>query len=167
MALFVTKIICSNRNVYFREVSSGLNVNAIFIGINFTSTFETLLQMVPASGLVFVVRNSVTSYGVYLCNFILLAWVASGWSYFLCPMVRSENASTVVMFIVIPISLIFSGAVPPYEYEQIYSSKFNQLLTGFISPTRFFQESLIVSEFKWYVFIHLLCCLRYTVELID
>ena len=153
--------------VFFREISSGHNLNAYMIALYLTNFIEIFFNMLVCSGVAYLLRNSLTLYTVFLLNFSLLAWVGSGWSYLLYPILPRENNAAIMGCFLTFTCISMSGAFSPYEYEQIYSSKFNQLLTGFISPTRFFQESLIVSEFKWYVFIHLLCCLRYTVELID
>lgn len=146
VALTIASIINSTRNEVFREASSGHNINAHLLALNITTTIELLLQMLPASGLAYALRNSLTPFYVFYLNFALLAWVSAGWASILYP----TFPATIVLFAVTSLSsLLLSGTVPPFEYEQVYATIGSQLLTGFLSPTRFFLKSLSVSEFKW------------------
>lgn len=148
ISLSVVKVLSDKRNEFFREASSGYDINAYFIAMNFTLTLELTIQMLMASGLAYGLRSSFTEFAVFFINFTLLAWVSASWAFFFFPFVPQANIVVVVGFTVTFTSLLFSGAISPFTYEEVYSNGFNEIFTGFIAPTRFFQEGMIVSEFR-------------------
>ena len=148
VALSISRSIVDKRSEFYREASSGYDINAYMLALNFSTTVELTCVMTLAAFLSFILRSSLTNFFAYFINFFLLGWISSSWVFFLYPIVPSKNLALTVGFWVTFASLLFSGGLDPISYEEVYSDKSSQLFSGFAAPTRFFQEGLLVSEFR-------------------
>lgn len=149
LGLTATKIVTSKRLEFFRESGSGYNLNAFFFAISILSTVEHSIQVVIAAFFASWIRNPIASSASYYIHFLTLAWITVGWA-LLIPMVFAAEAVTLVAgFFFAFCGLMFSGAFPPIQYNEIYADGgFKEVFAGWISPTRFFYEALTVGEYR-------------------
>jgi hypothetical protein len=146
VGLTSTTAITSKRMEFFREAGSGYNLNAYFFAINILSTIEHSINVLIAAVFAIWLRHPIASQASYYIHFLLLAWVTVAWS-MLFPMVCSTDTVTLISgFFFTFCGLIFSGAFPPFAYIDIYQHYVKEFIAGWISPTRFFFEALVVGE---------------------
>jgi hypothetical protein len=149
LGLTGTKIVTSKRLEFFRESGSGYNLNAYFFAVSILSTFEHSVQVVMAAFFASWIRNPIASSASYYVHFLLLAWITVAWA-LLIPMVFPADSVTLVAgFFFAFCGLMFSGAFPPIQYNEIYADGgVKEIFAGWISPTRFFYEALAVGEYR-------------------
>lgn len=148
-ALSSTKTLTEKRTEFFRETNSGYSVNAYYLAINLFDTLKVSIKMIVVALFAVFLRNTAVSVFATITQFILLGWLASSWGLIFPLFVPAENVFLVTGFFVIFTSLLFAGAPStPIEYKSMYSSSFNNILSSFLSPPRFFLESLAINEFK-------------------
>mmetsp|Transcript_34130 Transcript_34130/g.49529 ORF Transcript_34130/g.49529 Transcript_34130/m.49529 type:complete len:875 (-) Transcript_34130:267-2891(-) len=148
VSLAAAKVISEKRIEFFREAGSGYDINAYFLALNFTSTIEYAIQMLLASGSAYWLRNSLVGYETFVINFLLLSWVSSAWAFFFASFMPPKNLTITTAFFITFTCLLFSGGIAPFEYKDIYAGVGYEILCGAISATRFFQESMVVSEYR-------------------
>lgn len=93
LALAATKHITLHRLEFFREASSGYNVNAYFLALNLSSFVEHLIQIALSAALAYWLRNSFASFSAYFVNFLMLMWLTVSWALFLPLLVPSSSVS--------------------------------------------------------------------------
>ena len=148
-ALSSTKALTQKRTEFFRETNSGYSVNAYYLAINLFDTLKVSIKMVVVALFTVFLRNTGASVFATITHFILLGWLASSWGLIFPLFVPADNVVLVTGFFVIFTSLLFAGAPSsPIEYEAMYSSSFSNILSSFLSPPRFFLESLAINELK-------------------
>lgn len=148
-ALSSTKALTEKRTEFFRETNSGYSVNAYYLAINLFDTLKVSIKMIVVALFAVFLRNTGASVFATITQFILLGWLASSWGLIFPLFVPADNVVLVTGFFVIFTSLLFAGAPStPIEYEAMYSSSFMNILSSFLSPPRFFLESLAINEFK-------------------
>lgn len=146
LALTATKAITSKRKEFFREAASGYSTDAYFIALNIVALIEHSIQVL-ISGLCSIwLRNSMAAWLPTLVNFLMVGWIAVGWAMFFPLVVPLENVIIVTGFYMVLFSLLFSGAVPPILYLDIYNNTATAVFSGLFSPTRYFVEGLAVVE---------------------
>lgn len=119
---------------FFRETSSGYNINAYFVAVNITSFIEHSIQMILA-GFVFVLfRSTISSWWATFLNFIMLGWGCVSWALLFSVIIPPKNLIVVTGFFMSFFSILFGGAIPPFDFEAIYDSHVLQLICGFFSP---------------------------------
>eukprot|EP00529_Nitzschia_sp_RCC80_P002293 CAMPEP_0113480212 /NCGR_PEP_ID=MMETSP0014_2-20120614/21752_1 /TAXON_ID=2857 /ORGANISM="Nitzschia sp." /LENGTH=1932 /DNA_ID=CAMNT_0000373621 /DNA_START=203 /DNA_END=6001 /DNA_ORIENTATION=- /assembly_acc=CAM_ASM_000159 len=148
LGLIGTRIVTDHRLEFFREAGSGYNLNAYFFAISIMSTVEHSLQVVIAAFFASWIRNPIASNASYYIHFLLLAWITIAWALLIPMVVPTESVTLVAGFFFAFCGLMFSGAFPPIQYNQIYEGGFSEIFAGWISPTRFFYEAIAVGEYR-------------------
>jgi len=148
-ALASTKALTEKRVEFFREASSGLNVNAYYLAVNIFDALEVTTKMVIIALFTVALRNTVASDGAMIVHFIMLGWTSASWGLIFPLFVPPKSVVLVTAFFTIFTSLLLAG-VPgtAIDYQKMSESSFLNGVSSFLSPTRFFMESLIVDEFK-------------------
>jgi hypothetical protein len=148
MGLQSTKVLTNKRIEFFREASSGYNINAYFVAINITATLEHSTQALIIAFFAAWLREPIANWWSFFIHFIMLTWICISWG-FLIPMVfPPDNVVIIIGFFMAFCGLLISGALPPVGYKEIYSSGFTEHLTAWLSPTRFFYEALMVGDLR-------------------
>jgi len=148
LTLSAAKVLTEKRLELNREAGSGYNLNAYYLAVNITSTIEFVIQMILITSVVIWLRFTVTSYGFHLLNFIMMGWLCTSWS-LVFPIVVPPSIIVVTLCIFNFIfGALFCGYMPPGTYDNIYHSKITMFFAGMLSTTRYFVESLLVSEFR-------------------
>lgn len=148
VGLTAAKTITEKRLEFFREAGSGYDINAYFISINITTTLEHSIQIILSACCAFWIRDSLAKWHNYYINFLMLTWVSVLWALLIPLLVPSNNVVLAVGFYMAFFALLFSGGTEPITYEKIYEQDSIAILSGFLSPTRFFVESLAVAEWR-------------------
>ena len=134
VALNATKVMSDKRVEFLREASSGYSVSAYFIAVNITATLEHSFQMLLAGVMSIIFRGTVSSWGAHILNFVALGWGAVSWALFFSVIVPPKNVIMVTGFFMAFFSILFSGALGPFFFTEIYDSNVLLLITGFFSP---------------------------------
>jgi len=148
VGLSATKAIGDKKMTAIREASSGYNLNSYFIAVNISSTIEHSIQMALAGLVCAFVRGTVSSWFGVMCNFIMLGWISVSWAFLFSVVVPLKNLVVVVGFYMAFFGLLAGGGIPPIEYKEIYSNTSIEIMCGLFSPTRFFIETVVVSDFR-------------------
>lgn len=148
VGLTATKPITEKRVEFFREAGSGYDVNAYFLAINIVTTVEHSIQLILVGAAAYWLRDAVSGRASYYVSFLMLAWLTVSWALLLSVVVPPKNIFNIVGFFMAFSGLLFSGASPPILYSDIYDNPITGIFCGFFSPTRYFTESLAVSEHR-------------------
>jgi hypothetical protein len=119
--------------------------------VNLTSTVEHFVQMALAAGCAYWLRDSLTdSWYTYQVQFFMLMWLVVSWGLFIPLLVPPNNTVLTVGFFMAFFGLLFSGAVDPVTYRDIYTEGNDgiAIFSGVTSVTRFFIEGLAVQELR-------------------
>ncbi len=84
----------------------------------------------------------------YVTNFFMLGFVMSGWGHFFALVLPFENSTLTSGAILLCLNLLYSGVTKPATFEEIYASPRLATISGFLAPSRYFVESLVVSELQ-------------------
>ena len=93
-------------------------------------------------------RNTISIGMAAIFQFILLGWIASSWGLFWPVFIPENSVAMVTAFHQIFFGFLMSGASSPMLYEDIYNKKGVGIISGLLSPSRFFLESLMVNEYR-------------------
>jgi hypothetical protein len=115
--LTATKILTQKRVEFFREAGSGYNLNAYFVAVNIVASLEHAIQVLIASFFAVWIRHPAASGFSFFVHFLLLSYICVSWALLVPMVVPPENVVVVVGFFVAFFGLLFSGALPPVEYE--------------------------------------------------
>lgn len=148
IALQVSKALTDKRLEFFREASSGYNINSYFTAVNIVTTIEVTFSMIVVAFVSAWLREPVAYWGSFFVHFIVLGWLCASWALFFPMFVPVENVPVVIGFFIATGSLILGGVIPPVEYKDIYEGGLTEYLSGWLSPTRFFIEGLTVGEVR-------------------
>jgi hypothetical protein len=148
ISLQTSKLLTSKQIEFFREASSGYNINAYFIAVNVVATFEVGIESVLVAFAAAMFREPVAEWFSYFAHFVLLGWVGASWALFFPMFVPHENVTVVIGFFMVFFSLLTSGAIPPVSYSLIYEGGIEEHIAAWLSPTRFFIEGLAVGEHR-------------------
>ncbi len=132
--------------VVFREFDSGFNISAYFLAISLMSTLEYGIIMVFAGSISFWLRSPLMPYASYVLNFFLLQFCFVAWGHLITAFVPPDNLAVIVGTILLSSGLLCSGFIRPLLMADVYSSKTAALLSGLISPVRYFVETMVVSD---------------------
>jgi len=149
VGLTATNTVTSKRLQFFREAGSGYNLNAYFFAINFITTLEHSVQVLISAFFASWIRNPIASDASYYIHFLLLSWLTVAWA-MLFPMICSQDTVVLVAgFFFAFCGLVFSGAFAPIVYKKIYEEGgLTEIVAGWISPMRFFDEAIAVGEYR-------------------
>jgi hypothetical protein len=127
-----------------------IDINAYFLALNLTSTFEHTVQMALAAGCAFWLRNSFSVWYAYQVQFLMLMWTTVSWSLLIPLLVPANNTVLAVGFFMAFFGLLFSGAIDPVTYRAIYDDgkSATAVFSGIVSVTRFFIEGITVEELR-------------------
>jgi ABC-type multidrug transport system ATPase subunit len=150
VALTAVKNVTEKRLENFREVSSGINVTAYFVALNVFTTIEQGLQVMLGAVIAQWLRHSIANKATFYAAFLVLTWITLSWTLLIPLIVPPKNTILALGFFMGFFGLMFGGASPPVEYPEIYKegNAAIALVSAFFSPTRFFKETLIVSDQK-------------------
>jgi hypothetical protein len=148
VGLTATKPMTEKRIEFFRESGSGYDVNAYFLAVNIVTTVEHSIQLFLVGAASYWLRDAISGRASYYVSFLILAWLTVSWALLLSVVVPPKNIFNIVGFFMAFSGLLFSGASDPILYPDIYSNPIIGLFCGFFSPTRYFTESLAVSEHR-------------------
>jgi len=105
-----------------------------------------LIQSLFCGSLALWLRNSACNGIITIVNFVMLAWICVSWGILFPLIVPEKNVTVVTGCFMAFFSLQFSGQMAPATYKEIYEQTFKQLLAGMFGPTRYFIETMVVSE---------------------
>jgi hypothetical protein len=149
IGLQATRILTSKRLEFFREASSGYNINAYFVAVHFVSTVEHSTQIIILSFFAAWLRDPVASWWSFFVHFLAMIWICVSWALFFPMVVPADNVTVTVGFFMAFCGLMISGAFPPITWKAIYEDGgFTEHLAGWLSPTRYFFEGLTVGEYR-------------------
>jgi hypothetical protein len=148
MGLQATRILTDKRLEFFREASSGYNINAYFVAVNIVATIEHSVQIMMVAFIAAWLRDPIANWWSYFVHFLLLAWICVSWALFFPMFVPPDNVTVVVGFFMAFCGLLISGAFPPTTWEVIYEGGMTEHISGWLSPTRYFFEGLTVGEYR-------------------
>mmetsp|Transcript_9291 Transcript_9291/g.13972 ORF Transcript_9291/g.13972 Transcript_9291/m.13972 type:complete len:1312 (-) Transcript_9291:1353-5288(-) len=148
VAFSAVKHMSENNLQFYREAGSGYNINAYFVAMNITSIFEQSIQMFVAAGVAFFLRGSVASFQSYLVHFLALGWIVSSWAFLFVLIVPRKNLTLATGFLIVFSSLCLGGQIDPIKYEGLYDDRALSIISGALSPTRYFAEGLVVGEHR-------------------
>lgn len=148
VGLISTRMMTEKRVEFFREAGSGYDINAYFLAVNVMTTVEHSAQLLLVAIAAYWLRDSIAARASYYISFLMLAWLTVGWSLLLSVVVPPQNIFFLVGLFMALTGMILSGASSPTLYEDIYASEPLALVSGFLSPTRYFTEGLAVSEHR-------------------
>lgn len=132
---------------FFREAASGYDVNAYYIAVNIVSTIEHSAQIVIAAFFAYWLRNSFATPLAFFVNFLVLTWLCVSWALLWSVVIPPDNVPLVTAAFMCFSGLLFSGGLIPVEYYDMYrNGGFMELFSGLISPTRYFNEAVIITE---------------------
>ena len=149
IGLQATKILTSKRIEFFREASSGFNINAYYAAVNIVATIETTIQIFLATCFTVWIRDPIANWISLFIHFVLLVWVCVSWALLVPMIVPPDNVTVVIGFFMAFCGLLISGTFPPMTYDVIYKNGgIQEHIAAWLSPTRWFFESLIVGELR-------------------
>jgi len=148
VGLQASRTLTSKQLEFFRETSSGYNSNAYLMAVNIIVTLETSIQITIVALISAMLREPVSSYGVFFAHFLAMSWTVVSWSLLFPMIIPAENVATVLGAFFAFFGLLLSGAVPPINFKEIYKGDIVEHLAAWLSVTRFFLEGLAVSEHR-------------------
>jgi hypothetical protein len=148
MGLQSTKVLTNKRLEFFREASSGYNINAYFVAINITATLEHSTQAVIIAFFSAWLREPIANWRSFFIHFVMLTWICISWGFLIPMLFPPDNVVIIIGFFMSFCGLLISGALPPVGYKEIYSSRVTEHLSAWLSPTRFFYEALTVGDLR-------------------
>jgi hypothetical protein len=83
-------------NEFFREASSGYNINAYFLAVNVLSVLETSIQMILVAFTAGMLREPVASWGSFYVHFLTLAWSCVSWALLFPMFVPADNVGVFI-----------------------------------------------------------------------
>ncbi len=146
-ALAASKTMSDQKTVIFREIDSGFDVSSYFIATSVYSIFESGIQAVLAGALSYWIRNPLQHFLPYVLNFFFLQFGCVSHGHLITTLVPPDNLAVVIGSIMLSSGLLCSGFIAPLTMEKVYSSNLAALLTGLLSPVRYFAETFVVSDF--------------------
>jgi hypothetical protein len=149
IGLQATRIVTSKRLEFFREASSGYNIDAYYVAVQFVSTVEHSTQIVVLSFFAAWLRDPIANWWSFFAHFLALVWLCVSWALFFPMVVPADNVTVTVGFFMAFCGLMISGAFPPITWKVIYEEGgFREHLAAWFSPTRWFFEGLTVGEYR-------------------
>jgi uncharacterized membrane protein YciS (DUF1049 family) len=148
IGLQATRILTDKRLEFFREASSGYDINAYYVAVNIVATIEHTVQIGIVAFLAAWLRNPVSSWWSYYVHFVVMTWICVSWALFFPMWVPAENVTVVTGFFMAFCGLLISGALAPVTWDVIYEGGVSEHLAGWLSPTRYFVEALAVGEYR-------------------
>ena len=91
-------------------------------------------------------RHPISSLFAYILNFIMLGWGMTSWGHLLAIIVPAENLTLTSGTFLLCSSLICGGVTRPVLFKDIYRTHYIAVIAGLLSPSRFFTETLVVSD---------------------
>ena len=74
----------------------------------------------------------------------------SGWGHLFALLIPIENLTLTSGAILLCLNLLYSGVTNPATFEEIYKNSRTAIIAGLFSPSRYFVETLVVSELQCY-----------------
>ena len=134
VGLNATKAMSEKHVEFLRETSSGYSINAYYLAVNITATLEHSLQMILAGTVNVLFRCTISSWASFILNFVILGWGCVSWGLFFSVIIPPKNLVLVTGFFMSFFSILFSGSIPPFWFQDIYKSNILILMTGLLSP---------------------------------
>ena len=148
VGLQATRILTGKKLEFFREASSGYDINAYYLAVHLVSFLEHTAQIIIVSFFAAWLREPVASWWSYFFHFESLMWLCVSWALFFPMFVPVDNVVIVVGFFMAFCGLMISGAFPPTTWKAIYEGGAPEIIAGWFSPTRYFFEGLTVGEYR-------------------
>lgn len=122
IGLSASKAITKTRLEFFREAGSGYNIQAFFLAVNIVGFIEHSLQMLLAGAVAFWLRSGTVTWYSYVFNFWVMQWMTVSWALLLSIVVPISSAVLAIGFFAVFFGLLFSGGLPPVEFESTSNS---------------------------------------------
>merc|ERR1712203_1150437 len=100
LAIFCLQVFAGDRAVFWRESASGVSVPAYFFARLHINTVDILLLTLVFSAVYFVVREPLVPFTRFLVPFLLNAFAASGWGYFVSTIVPPKHGPFIVSLVI-------------------------------------------------------------------
>jgi hypothetical protein len=97
--------------------TAGYNINAFFLAVNIFTTIDQGLQVMLAAVIARWLRNPISGHGIFYLSFLILAWITVSWALLLPLLTPPQTTTLVVGFFMAFFGLLFSGGLPPIEYQ--------------------------------------------------
>jgi len=103
VAIFCLQIFGSDRPLFWRECSAGLNILAFYESRALINMFDLVIQSFLFTAIYFVITMPEQPFGDFWLPNIMVTWVASGWGYFISTVVPPHHGpfiASLVMFVI-------------------------------------------------------------------
>jgi len=132
LAIFSLQVFGVNRPMFWRESASGVNRLAYFQSRTDVNTIDLVLMSLIFAGSYFVVRQPALSFGAFFLPYLLNAYTASGWGYFISTAVPPKNQP----FLVSLITIVFGLIGHPSQLKQFLDGGAGEGFISSLSITR-------------------------------
>jgi len=100
LSIFCLQVFANDQPVFWRESASGVSVPAFYLSRLHLNTVDILLLSFIFSGLYFVIRQPWVPFTRFFIPFLLNAFAASGWGYFISTIVPPKHGPFIVSLII-------------------------------------------------------------------
>eukprot|EP00929_Paragymnodinium_shiwhaense_P018646 TRINITY_DN12970_c0_g1_i1.p1 TRINITY_DN12970_c0_g1~~TRINITY_DN12970_c0_g1_i1.p1 ORF type:complete len:812 (-),score=135.84 TRINITY_DN12970_c0_g1_i1:457-2892(-) len=100
IALYCLQPFSHDRQVFWRENSSGLSVFAFYQTRMLLNTIDLIIMTFTFVAVYFVIRDASVPFFSYTTPFVLVAYAASGWGYFLGTLVPPQHGPFIVSLVI-------------------------------------------------------------------
>jgi len=98
-----------NRNVFFREAATGMNVWAFYLARITVDTVDVCLQCVLYVGIYYVITASPLNSGTVLEPCLLISLICSSWGYLISSLVNPQNAVLTAVVVMVLLTGVFGS----------------------------------------------------------
>jgi len=100
ISIFCLQVFAADQVVFWRESASGISVPAYFFSRLHMNTIDVLLLSFVFVAVYFAVRQPFVCFTRFFCPFLLTAYAASGWGYFVSTVVPPKHGPFIVSLVV-------------------------------------------------------------------
>jgi len=134
LAIFCLQVFAGDQPVFWRESASGISVPAFFLSRLHTNTIDVVLLAFVFSAVYFVIRQPLVPFTRFFFPFLLTAYAASGWGYFVSTVVPPRHGPFIVSLIIFVVCGLLGN--PANLQEFLGSGGALQLAADALSVTR-------------------------------
>jgi ABC-type multidrug transport system ATPase subunit len=133
MAIFCLQVFGNDQQVFLRECSSGLNVQAYFLSRLWVNTFDVVFQTFTFTSLYFLIRQPQVHFYKYMVPYLLVAYASSGWGYLISTVVPPKHGPFVVSLVVFIVCCVLGD---PIHLNDFLDGGVFEVIVSVLSITR-------------------------------
>jgi len=100
LSIFCLQVFANDQPVFWRESASGVSVPAFFVSRLHMNSIDLLLLTFLFSAIYFVIRQPFVPFTRFFVPFLLTAFAASGWGYFISTVVPPKHGPFIVSLVI-------------------------------------------------------------------